>query len=148
MTLWNDLRFALRQLRKSPGGSVVIIATLALCIGANTAVYSVVDAVLFRPLPYPEHGRLALVVTYAAGNGEGGLDTSQNGTQFESVRESARSLEVAAYGLGGGANFSSGGQARYIRQGRVSSGYFHVLGVPPQLGRELNRMEDTAGGPN
>ena len=147
MTLWNDLRFAFRQLRKSPGGSLVIIATLALCIGASTAVYSVVDAVLFRPLPYPEHDRLALVVTYAAGNGEGGLDTSQNGTQFESVRDNAAELEVAAYGLGGGANFSSGGQARYIKQQRVSSGYFHVLGVPPQLGREFNRMEDTPGGP-
>jgi len=145
--LWNDFRFALRQLRKSPGGSLVIVATLALCIGANTAVYSVVDAVLFRPLPYPEHDRLALVVTYIAGNGEGGLDTSQNGTQFESVRDNVPALEVAAYGLGGGANFSSSGQARFIKQQRVSSGYFHVLGVPPQLGREFNRTEDTAGGP-
>jgi predicted permease len=147
MALWNETRFALRQLRKTPGSSLVIIATLALCIGANTSIYSVVDAILFRPLPYPDHDRLALVVTYMAGNGEGGLDTSQNGTQFESVRDSVPGIEVAAYGLGGGANFFWHGQARYIKQQRVSAGYFHVLGVPPQLGREFNHVEDSAGGP-
>ena len=65
MAVWKDLRFALRQLRKSPGFTLIVIATLAVCIGVNTAVFSVLDAVLLRGVPYPEPDRLALVVTAA-----------------------------------------------------------------------------------
>ena len=63
MALWSDTRFALRQLRKSPGFTLIVIGTLALCIGVNTAVFSVLDAVLLRGAPYPEPDRLAVVVT-------------------------------------------------------------------------------------
>ena len=63
MALWSDARFALRQLRKSPGFTLIVIGTLALCIGVNTAVFSVLDAVLLRGAPYPEPDRLAVVVT-------------------------------------------------------------------------------------
>lgn len=62
MPLWRDARFALRQLGKSPGFTLIVIATLAVCIGVNTAVFSVLDAVLLRGVPYPEPDRLALVV--------------------------------------------------------------------------------------
>jgi putative ABC transport system permease protein len=59
MPLWSDIHFSLRQLRKSPGFTATVLATLGLCIGANTAIYSVIDAVLIKPLPYPEADRLA-----------------------------------------------------------------------------------------
>jgi hypothetical protein len=69
MALWNDARFALRQLRKSPGFTLIVLITLALCIGVNTAIFSVLDAVLFRKAPFPEPDRLALLVTAARGDG-------------------------------------------------------------------------------
>ncbi|MBV9009935.1 MAG: hypothetical protein JO354_12340, partial [Verrucomicrobia bacterium] len=107
--------------------------TLALCIGANTAIFSVVDAVLLRPLPYPDSSRLALVETYEAGQGASGIDTSQTGTQFEVVRDSVPELKIAAYGMGNGANLFANGRARYVHQQRVSAGYFEVLGIGPQI---------------
>ena len=58
MILWNNLVFAVRQLRKSPAFTITILATLALCIGANAAIYSIVDTLFLRPLPYPEPERL------------------------------------------------------------------------------------------
>src|SRR5260370_3860450 len=63
MTVWSDTRFALRQLRKSPAFTLVVIGTLALCIGVHTAIFSVLDAVLMRDAPYPEPERPALLVT-------------------------------------------------------------------------------------
>jgi len=71
MPLWNDARFALRQLRKSPAFTLVVLATLGLSIGANTAIYSELDAVLLRPAPYPELDRLALVTLRPSRTGEG-----------------------------------------------------------------------------
>ena len=107
MALWSDTRFALRQLRKSPGFTLIVIGTLALCIGVNTAVFSVLDAVLLRGAPYPEPDRLAVVVT---ANREGGVDninTSQTGALFEAVRDHVAGLDVAADGGPGGANFAA-----------------------------------------
>lgn len=147
MSLWNDSRFALRQLRKTPACTLIVLGTLGLCIGANTAIYSVLDAVLVRPLPYPDPGRLALVTTEVRHNGAEELDTSQTGAQFEGVRDGARSLSVAAYSEVNGVNFATRDRAEYIQQQRVSAGFFHVLGVAPRIGREFTRAEDVAGGP-
>ena len=79
MALWPDTRFALRQLRKSPGFTLIVIGTLALCIGVNTAVFSVLDAVLLRSAPYPKPERLATVVTASRGGGVEDVDMSQTG---------------------------------------------------------------------
>src|SRR3954462_3023296 len=98
MSTWKDLRFALRQLRKSPAFTLVVLATLGLCIGVNTAIYSVLDAVLLRPVPYPAAERLGLMVTAARGkNGAEYINNSQNGALFETVRDHVPSLEVAAW---------------------------------------------------
>jgi predicted permease len=147
MMFWNECRLAFRQLRKTPAFTLIVLATLGLCIGANTAVYSVLDAVLLRPLPYPDADRLALVVTAWRYKGQEGLETSQTGRQFEGVREGATLLDVAARGASNGVNFAAEGRLEYVRQQRVSAGFFRVLGVAPQLGREFTRAEDTPGGP-
>src|ERR1017187_726428 len=98
MPLWNDARFALRQLRKSPAFTLVVLVTLGLSIGANTAIYSVLDAVLLRPAPYPDLDHLALVVRHWRQNGKEGDEPSQNGAMFEGVRDGSRALDVAAFG--------------------------------------------------
>ena len=147
MPLWNDARFALRQLRKSPAFTLVVLATLGLSIGANTAIYSVLDAVLLRPAPYPELDRLALVTTHWRQNGKEGERQSQTGALFEGVRDGSRALDVAALGGTSGVNFAAQGHLEYVRQQRVSAGFFRVLGIAPQIGREFSRAEDTAGGP-
>lgn len=146
MVLWNDVRFAFRQLRKSPAFTLVVLATLALCIGANTAVYSVLDAVLLRPVPYPEPDRLALVITASRQGGSENINDAQTGALFEAVRDRARALECAAFAGTGGVNFAAEGRLEYIQQQRVSAGFFHVLGVAPQFGREFTRQEDVPHG--
>jgi|SRR5579871_311752 len=147
MALWNDCRFGLRQLRKHRGFTITVVATLALCIGANTAVYSVLDAVLLRPLPFPEPSRLAHVIEVWRLGGQEGNETSLTGAQYEGVREHASSLDVAAYSGTNGVNFAAGSQAEYIQQQRVAAGFFRVLGILPQFGREFTRAEDVPGGP-
>jgi len=142
--LGRDLRYAGRVLRKSPGFAVVAIATLALGIGANTAVFSVVDAVLLRPLPYPEPERLSSVVTYY----DQGLENSQDGRTWELLRDHAAYLDCAVFtDLPADVNFAAHGEVRYIRQQRVGAGFFRVLGVKPLYGREFTKVEDSAGGP-
>ncbi len=144
MAVWKDIRFGLRQLRKSPGFTAIVLATLGLCIGANTAIYSVLDAVLLRPLPYPEADRLGLIVTQASQ----GTQAAQTGALFEIVRDGAPGLDTAAYSdTITAANFAGGGRVAVVRQQRVSAGFFRVLGVKPERGREFTRAEDVPNGP-
>jgi predicted permease len=146
MALWSDARFALRQLRKKPGFTLIVIGTLGLCIGVNTAIFSVLDAVLLRGAPYPEPDRLAVVVTASRGGGAEYIDTSQTGALFEAVRDHVTGLDVAANSGPGGANFAANGRPEYIQQQRVSAGYFRVLGMAPRAGREFSREEDVPEG--
>ena len=145
--LWRDLRFSLRQLYKAPGFTLIVLATLGLCIGANTAIFSVLDAVLLRPAPYPAAGRLALLTTVSRNHGVENVNDSQTGALFEAVRDGASLLDLAAAGGFGGVNFSGAGRLEFVQQQRVSTGYFRVLGIPPQFGREFTPAEDTRGGP-
>lgn len=134
--------YALRQLRRSPGFTIAAIATLGLCIGANTAVFSVIDAALLRPVPYPEPDRLFRVV----GMFRGVVQTGQDGNAWEALK-GARSFDLAAIGGVNGVNLSSHAGASYVQQQRVSAGYFHVLGVALARGREFDANEDRTGGP-
>jgi predicted permease len=148
MSIWLDLRYALRMLRRAPSFSAIIILTLALCIGANTAIFSVIDATLLRPLPYPEPDRLAGIVTHFRYHGEEGDQRGQTGATWELVRDHATDLDAAVYSDGaGGVNFASGGTAQFVQQQRVGTGFFRVLGAHPQSGREFTRDEDRPGGP-
>jgi hypothetical protein len=147
MSIRSDIHFSLRQLRKSPGFTATVLATLGLCIGANTAIYSVIDAVLIRPLPYPQADRLASLARHVRSPKGDDLQFGMNGAMWEALHRNATKIDVAAEGSVSGVNLAAGKRIEYVRQQRVSSGYFHVLGVLPQLGREFDTLEDTAGGP-
>jgi predicted permease len=134
--------YALRQLRRSPGFTVAAIVTLGLCIGANTAVFSVIDAALLRPVPYPEPDRLFSVVREIRGAPQSG----QDGYAWEALTR-ARSFDLAAIGGTSGVNLSSRAGASYVQQQRVSAGYFQVLGIPLARGRGFDGNEDRPGGP-
>ena len=145
MAVWKDIRYGLRQLRRSPGFTAIVLCTLGLCIGANTAIYSVLDAVLLRPLPYPEPDRVVLVVTQ---NGQS-VQEAQNGALFQMVRDGVPGLESAAYSDNvTSINFAGNGRVAVVRRERVSAGFFHVLGVVPRWGRGFSREEDASGGPD
>ena len=149
MTIWNDLRFATRQLRKSPGFTVAILLTLGLCIGANTAVFSVVDAIFFRSLPYPDPDHLIMVVQQASKGGVSSSDTGQTGREWELIRDHATYLDSAVFpGGAGGVNLVANGHVEFLQQQRVSANFFHVLGVAPVLGRSFLPVEDVGGGPD
>jgi predicted permease len=147
MNLSLDIRYAVRLIRRTPLVSAVIVLTLALCIGANTAIFSVVDATLLRPLPYPEPERLVLVATHFRSRGAEGDQTSQDGRAWETVRDHATFLDSAVYSGSEGVNFAAAGNVQYVEQERVGAGFFRVLGVRPLIGREFTREEDRPGGP-
>ena len=146
--LWRDLRYAGRILRKSPGFTIVAVATLALGIGANTAVFSVVDAVLLRPLPYPAPDRLGAVAFEYRGPEGQGLSIAQDGRTWEIVRDGAAGFDCAVFSdWPVKINLAAPHHVEYVTQQRVSAGFFRVMGVPPRFGREFTREEDRAGGP-
>ncbi|HEX4228013.1 MAG TPA: ADOP family duplicated permease [Bryobacteraceae bacterium] len=142
-----DLRYAAHQLVRSPAFTITVLATLALCIGANTAIYTIVDTLFFRPLPYPDSGRLVLLSTVFSKGGAFDVDTSQDGFQWELARDHASLLESAVYSSAAGVNLVAGGRVEYVINQRVSANYFHVLGINPLIGREFTRQEDVANGP-
>lgn len=151
MLLGRDLRYALRTLVRSPAFTLTALATLALVIGANASVFSLADAILIRPLPYPQPQRLARVeVTDRTVRGENAI-ASHDGTTWEHLRDNATAIDVAVTagesGLASEANLSVDNVASSVGQERVSSGFFRVLGVAPFLGREFTREEDRPGGP-
>ncbi len=148
MSLWSDVRFSFRQLRKNLGLTATVLSTLGLCIGANTAIYSVIDAVLIRPLPFPQADRLGSLARHVRSSKGEEVDFGVNGNMWEAVHRNATKIDVAAEERGiSGVNLAAGNRIEYVRQQRVSSGYFHVLGVLPQIGREFDQLEDSAGGP-
>jgi predicted permease len=148
-TLGRDLRYGARVLRRSPIFTATAVATLALVIGACTAVFSLADALLFKPLPYPQPDRLAFVTTTTVSPRSTWTSTGQDNPVYEAVRDRIASVDAAAYSdfSGGGVNLVVGEQATFVKQSRVSAGYFRVLGVAPFKGREFTRDEDRPGAP-
>src|SRR6516225_6059693 len=145
-----DLRHAVRVLLKSPVFAIVAILTLAMCIGANTAIYTVVDRMLLRPLRYPHPERLAMVVREYRSNRVNADDGGQAGVTWEALKRGATgALDFAAItgGFSNGVNLVAGGRPEYVRQQRISTNYFRVLGVALAVGREFNDDEDRVNGP-
>ncbi|MBV8810255.1 MAG: ABC transporter permease [Acidobacteriaceae bacterium] len=147
MPLWNDLRFASRQVRKSPVFTITVLTTLGLCIGANAAIYSLVDTLFFKALPYPDPGRLVVATTVQTRNGASRIQEGMNGREWEAIRDHTAFLESAVSGGVDGANLFAGGHVEYVQQERVSANFFHVFGIAPFIGREFSRQEDVRGGP-
>ena len=147
--LSRNVRYSFRTLAGSPVFALSAILTLALCIGANTAIFSIVDAVLLRPLPYPEPERLAQVLTAVMRDGR--LDerrTSQTGAAWELIRDQVRSMDVAVLSRQTRAvNFVADNHPETVMEQRVSAGFFRVMGAPPIMGREFLAEEDIPNGP-
>ena len=123
MSLSLDARYAVRLIRRNPLVSTIVILTLALCIGANTAIFSVVDATLLRPLPYPEPDRLVLVATHIRSSRAEGENYGQNGKTWEAVRDHATFLDSAIYSSGTeGVNFAAAGNVQYVQRQRQRNG--------------------------
>lgn len=138
-----DLKFALRQLRKHPGFTAVAVLTLALGIGANTAIFSVVHAVLLRPLPYPEPGQLVQL----RADWSGQPSTAIGSATFVEVKAQSQSLaRIAAY-TGGDMTLTGTGSAERVVAAAVTAEFFPLLGVQPALGRHFTPEEDTPNGP-
>jgi predicted permease len=146
--LLRDLRYAARMLRKTPGFTAVALVTLAVGIGVNTAVFSVVNALLLKPLPFPQPDRLAAVTTLFRSPEGQSEQSSVDGKTFFAIHDNATTVATAAWsgGFGGGVNLVAGGVAANVAQRRVSAGYFSVLGVRPLVGREFTADEDRDGG--
>src|SRR5262245_47732544 len=130
-TLRQDVRYAGRTLRRNPGFATVAVLTLALAIGANTAVFSLVDGIMLSRLPYAPPEQLISLkgATYPNGG-------------FAALREEVRSLEAAAYTEGHSFTLTGGGEPIRLSGSRVSAELFSILGVRPALGRWLRRGDD------
>ncbi|MBI1176578.1 FtsX-like permease family protein [bacterium] len=138
-----DLKYALRQLLKNKGFTAVAVLTLALGIGANTAIFSVVNAVLLKPLPYPDPGQLVQLDMVQSGK----ASTVIGGTTFVGAKAQSQSLaRIAAYS-GGDITLTGAGPAERLVAGAVTADFFPLLGVQPALGRNFTKEEDTPNGP-
>lgn len=140
-TLVQDIRYALRQLHKNPGFTAVALITLALCIGANLAIFAVVDCVLLRPLPFPQPDRLVLLY-----NSYPKMGVSRSPASLTSYYE--RRGKIPAFSQLASINEASAvvgepGASERVDVGRVSSEFFSTLGVPLAMGRAFNDLEMT-----
>ncbi|MGB6835744.1 MAG: ABC transporter permease [Candidatus Acidiferrum sp.] len=143
LMLWQDIRYGLRMLAKSPGFTAVVILTLALGIGANTAIFSVVSAVLLQPLPYPQPDQLVALQRIDLRSGE--QVQSQSYPDFADLRAQSKSLEALAAYDEGSATMTGMGDPIHLTMGIFSADMFNVLRVPPILGREFTEAEDKPG---
>src|ERR1700694_452967 len=134
--LFQDVRYALRQLRKSPGFTAVVVITLALGIGANTAIFSLVNGILLVPLPYSKPEQLVSVTgSYPKG-------------ALVAMREQVHTMDVGAYAEGHDFNLTGLGEPVRLTGTLVSAELLSILGARPELGRTFYPGEDHAGQDN
>src|SRR5437660_5698244 len=142
-----DVRFAFRQLVKNPSFTLIAIFALALGIGANTAIFSVFNAVLLRPLPYPDADKL-IVLRESSNIFQRGAVGYMNWLDWHAGQQSFTDIALVRRE---GINFSVGagvGAPERIRGLRASSGFLSVIGLKPKIGRDLAPAEDISGAPN
>jgi putative ABC transport system permease protein len=141
-SLWADIRFASRQLWKSPGFTVAAVLTLALGIGATAALFSVLDAVVLRPLPYNDVNRIVSVQTYSP-SGDWQMSSWPGYLEMRKLNRTVEAL--AGYEDFWGMTLKVGGQTRYLNVDQGTDNFFDVFGVQPLLGRTFAPGEDQPG---
>jgi putative ABC transport system permease protein len=140
----HDSRYAIRTLLRNPGFTLIAVFALALGIGANTAIFTVVDRVLLRPLPYNDADRLVNVVRKF----RSGTSSSMSIPKFASLRDADFFEAVAVYDfMGPGMNLSGTGSPEQVRGLHVSEAYFRLFGATPMIGRTFSPQEDVPRGP-
>src|SRR3954466_6192723 len=140
----SELRYAFRAVFKNPRFSLVAVAALALGIGANAAIFSVVNAVLLQPLPYRDADRLVRVCREF----QGGPQCSASIPKYLAWSRAQAFDAIAAYDFAGpGLNLGGGDRPEQVKGIHVSEGYFRVFGASAEAGRTFSTQEDTAGGP-
>lgn len=141
------LRFAARQLRRSPGFTAAVMITLALAIGANTAIFSLVNALILKSLPYPHPERMGTIYARVTGPKSSDDPIGLDGEEWELLRDNVPALMPAVTGGWSGVNLRAGSHIDYVHDGRISAHYLDVLGVHPVIGRNFSEEEDRPGGP-
>jgi predicted permease len=144
----NDLKFAFRQLAKNPGFTAIAVLTLALGVGATTAIFSVVNAVMLRPLPYAEPDRLVRIYTEFPGFANGGLRRfSVSAPEYLDLRREMRSWETLDAWSSTGVNVAGDAQPTRATGSAITGRLMRSLGVNPILGRVITPEDDVPGGP-
>ncbi|HEY7636016.1 MAG TPA: ABC transporter permease [Gemmatimonadales bacterium] len=139
-TLWRDFRFALRGLTRSPGFTAIAVLTLALGIGANTAIFSVVNAVLLRPLSYSQPDQLVSIRAQLAGRGRSDLPMSQ--PEYHDLLRGAPAFREISAVWPININLTGEGEPQRIQAAVVTTNYFALLGTAPVLGRDFSKADD------
>src|SRR6266480_3835031 len=145
MNLLSDLRYAARMLVKQPAFTTIAVITLALGIGANVAIFSVINAVLLQPLPYPDADR----IMFLAENNQTGQEFSVSCLDYLDWKRDNTVFEHLAVTRRESRNLSGipGREAERVSAAFVSDNFFKVIGLPPQLGRTFSEEEEKPGGP-
>ena len=144
----NDCRFGARQLYKNPGFTITVVLTLALSVGANTAIFSLVNALLLKSLPYAHPERMGTIYSHFEGpRGSNDALIALDGEKWELLRDNAPALISAVSGGSSGVNMKAGSRVQYVHDARVSAHYFDVLALQPTLGRNFSEDEDRPHGP-
>jgi putative ABC transport system permease protein len=144
--MWQDVRYGVRNMLRTPGFTAVTILTLALGIGANTAIFSVVDAVLFRALPYRDAGQLVWATNVVQRQGGQSLVFAD---EYSGWRTQSHVFEnIAAYSASAEYTLTGAGSPERLRGARVTASFLEVLGVTPQIGRNFLPEEDRPAGAN
>jgi putative ABC transport system permease protein len=139
----NDLHYALRQLRKSPGFTAVAVLTLALGIGANTAIFSTVNAMLLRPFPFPHLDRIVSVWENIPKQNDYHMNVAP--ADFRDLSEQSKVFKQLAAIQGWDANLTGGNVAQHVEGFRVTPDFFSLLGMPMQLGRSIGSADFQQG---
>src|SRR5947209_5614079 len=144
-----DIKYAARQLRRSPGFTGTVVLTLALSIGANTAIFSIVNALLLKNLPYAHPERIGAIYARTTGSEYSDQRRNIDGEQWELLRDNVPSVISAVSSLrASGVNLQAGSRVQYLHAGRVSAHYFDVLALHPFMGRNFSEDEDRPHGPH